>query len=132
VPGAKSISVVFQDASQGQIIVSTFSLTGGQWEAAPVPGTVISPTNTPTYVNYGGSAYDTIGGSIILGPASGGQITVTWAWASGSSASAGVTSQNLSGLAVSYTLMNIQTMNPTLQVVINNAAALSALALMKA
>ena len=126
----RSVTVQLQDSSQAQIFVQSFSLSGGSWNTppgSPVPGTVISPTSTPRYVNAAGTVYDTIGGTINLAPASGGQITITWTWAFGSSATATVTSQSLSGIAVSYSLAGTQTANPILTVITQNAASLEAM-----
>ena len=126
----RSVTVQLQDSSQAQIFVQSFSLSGGSWgtpPGSPVPGTVISPTSTPSYVNDAGTVYDTIGGTINLAPASGGQITITWSWAFGSSATASVTSQSLTGIAVSYSLAGTQTANPILSVITQNAASLEAM-----
>jgi hypothetical protein len=126
----RSITINLQDSSQAQIFLQSFSLTGGSWATppgTPVPGTTISPTSTPTYTNAAGTVYDTIGGTINLAPASGGQITITWSWAFGSGATATVTSQSLTGIAVTYTLQGTQTANPILEVLTQNAASLSAM-----
>lgn len=125
---AKSLKVIIQDSSQAQVYLQYSTLTGGQWESAPEPGTVISPTNTPSYVNFGTSPFDTIGGTIALAPASGGQISITWNWPAGSMASAQVSSNSLTGLAVAYTLTGTQTLSPTLQVLVTNASSLTQLA----
>jgi hypothetical protein len=126
----RSVTIQLQDSSQAQIFLQSFSLAGGSWQTppgTPVPGTVISPTSTPSYVNAAGTVYDTIGGTISLAPASGGQITITWSWSFGSSATASVTSQSLTGIAVSYSLAGTQTTNPTLSVITQNAASLEAM-----
>ncbi len=125
----RSVTIQLQDASQAQIFLQSYSLSGGSWATppgTPVPGTVISPTSTPSYVNAAGTVYDTIGGTINLAPASGGQITITWSWTFGSLVTASATSSSLSGIAVTYLLSGTQGTNPTLQVTTQNAASLEA------
>jgi hypothetical protein len=126
----RSVTISLQDSSQAQIFLQSFSLTGGTWATppgTPVPGTTISPTSTPTYVNAAGTVYDTIGGTINLAPASGGQIAITWTWAFGSGVTASVVSSSLTGIAVTYLLSGTATANPTLQVITQNATAAAAL-----
>jgi hypothetical protein len=125
----RSVTIQLQDASQAQIFLQSYSLSGGSWAnppGTPVPGTVISPTSTPSYVNAAGTVYDTIGGTINLAPASGGQITITWSWTFGSLVTASATSSSLSGIAVTYLLSGTQGTNPTLQVTTQNAASAEA------
>lgn len=126
----RSVTITMQDSSQAQVFLQSFSLTGGTWATPPgnpVPGTEINPTSIVSYTNAAGTVYDTIGGTINLAPASGGQITITWAWAFGSGVTASVTSQSLTGIAVSYALIGTATANPTLQVLTQNSAALTAM-----
>jgi hypothetical protein len=124
----RSLTVVVNNASDAQIAVNYGTLSGGDWEnnSQPVPGSVITPGQN-TFVNGAGDAFTVIGGSILLSPASGGTITITWAWPRGSGVTGSVTGNSLTGLAVASTVVNTQSMTPTMQVYITDSASLKAL-----
>jgi len=123
----RSITISIQDASGTTLTVNYGTLTGGTFDSAPVPGTTIQPGKVVSYVNGTTSIFTSLGGSILLTPASGGSISVNWNWPSGSSASGSVTAQSVNGLGVSYQMLNTQTNFPTLQVMITNAASFQAI-----
>lgn len=127
----KSVTIQIQDSSAAQLILATYSLTGGQWEAPPQPGTIIAPGQTVPFINVASTNFDSIGGNITLSPLSGGQISISWSFPFGSPVSSSVTSSSLSGIAVSSNTINGQTSNPTLQVLVSNSAAFAAFAEVK-
>lgn len=124
----RSLTVVVNDASDAQVAVNYGTLTGGDWEnnSSPVPGSVITAGQN-TFINGAGDAFTSLGGTILLTPASGGTITITWAWPRGSGVTGSVTGNSLTGLAVASTVVNTQSMNPTMQVYITDAASLAAM-----
>lgn len=125
----RSLTVVVNNASDAQIAVNYGTLTGGDWEnnTAPIPGSVITAGQN-TFINGAGDAFTVLGGTILLTPASGGTITVTWAWPRGSGVTGTTTGNSLTGLAVASTVVNTQSMNPTMQVYITDSASLAAIA----
>jgi hypothetical protein len=116
---ARSVTVDIADASPATLTMNFARLTGGQWEETPKPGSTIAPGGEVTYVNGVESNYDPLGGQVVLTPASGGMITIRWDWTFGSGVSGGVTTDSLSGLAVSYQWINTQSNNPTLQLTVS-------------
>ncbi|MES2207690.1 MAG: hypothetical protein V4525_12980 [Pseudomonadota bacterium] len=123
----RSITISIQDTSGATITVNYGTLTGGYFDPVPIPGTTIQPGTTVSYVNGANDNFTYPGGSILLTPASGGSISVNWNWPSGSLANGSVTTQSVSGLGVSYQMVNTQTNSPTLQVVISNASSFQAI-----
>jgi len=124
----RSLTVVVNNASDAQIAVNYGSLTGGDWEnnSAPVPGSIITAGQN-TFVNGAQDAFTVIGGTILLSPASGGTISINWTWPRGSGVTGSVTGNSLTGLAVTSAVINTQSMNPTLQVYVTDAASLKAM-----
>ena len=125
----RSLTVVVNNASDAQIAVNYGTLTGGDWESntAPVPGSVITAGQN-TFINGAADAFTVIGGTILLSPASGGTITITWSWPRGSGVTGSTTGNSLTGLGVASTVVNTQSMNPTMQVYITDSASLAAIA----
>lgn len=125
----RSLTVVVNNASDAQIAVNYGSLTGGDWEnnSAPVPGSVIT-AGSNTFTNGAQDAFTVIGGTILLSPASGGTITISWSWPRGSGVTGTTAGNSLTGLAVASTVVNTQSMNPTMQVYITDSASLMAMA----
>lgn len=123
----RSLTVVVNNASDAQIAVNYGQLTGGGWEngTQPVPGSVIS-AGSNTFINGAEDAFTSLGGTILLTPASGGTITLTWSWPRGSGVTGSTTGNSLTGLAVASTVINTQSMNPQMQVYITDSAALAA------
>jgi hypothetical protein len=124
---ARTITIVVNDASDASITLNYGQLTGGDWEdnTQPVPGTTISPGQN-TFVNGADNAFESLGGLILLTPASGGTITVTWSWPRGSGVTGTTTGNSLNGLAVTSSVINTQSMNPQMQVYITDSASLAA------
>jgi hypothetical protein len=124
----RSLTVVVNNASDAQVAVNYGTLTGGDWEnnTAPIPGSVISAGQN-TFVNGAGDAFTALGGTILLTPASGGTITITWSWPRGSGVTGTTSGNSRTGLAVASAVINTQSMNPTMQVYITDAASLSAM-----
>ncbi len=124
----RSLTVVVNNASDAQIAVNYGTLTGGDWEngTQPQPGSVIT-AGSNTFINGAGDAFTVIGGTILLSPASGGTITITWSWPRGSGVTGTTTGNSLTGLAVASTVVNTQSMNPTMQVYITDSASLTAM-----
>src|SRR5688572_9695758 len=124
----RSLTVAVNNASDAQIAVNYGSLTGGDWEnnSAPVPGSIITAGQN-TFVNGAQDAFTVIGGTILLSPASGGTISINWTWPRGSGVTGSVTGNSLTGLAVTSAVINTQSMNPTLQVYVTDAASLKAM-----
>ncbi|WP_260955656.1 hypothetical protein [Pseudomonas citri] len=117
----RSLTIEIFNASGADITVNYGLLTGGEWASAPVPGTVIEATTQQSYVNGVPNTLTALGGQLLLTPAAGGTINPTWNWPSGSPVSGSV-SNTATDLAVSNQIINAQTNNPTLQVIISNAS----------
>lgn len=120
---ARSLTVEIFNASDADIIVNYGLLTGGEWATTPVPGTSIGATPQQGYVNGVSSALSSLGGQIVLMPASGGSLSFAWNWPPGSPVS-GTVSSTATSLAVTNQVINTQTNNPTMQIVIANASTI--------
>jgi hypothetical protein len=120
----RTITISVSNASDAQVTVNFGTLTGGGWEnnTQPVPGSIIS-AGLNQYINGGDNAFESLGGKILLTPASGGTITIEWSWPRGSGVTGSTTGNSLTGLGVSSTVINQQTNNPTMQVIIADSAA---------
>lgn len=116
---ARSVTVDIADTSPATLTLNYVRLNGGQWQKTPEPGSTITPAGEVEYVNGVESNYETLGGQIVLTPASGGLITIKWDWSFGSGVSGGVRTESLTGLAVSYQWINAQSNHPVLQVTIS-------------
>lgn len=117
----RSLTIEIFNASGADITVNYGLLTGGEWTTPPAPGTVIPATGQQSYVNGVANTFTSLGGQILLTPAGGGSINPLWSWPSGSPVSGSV-NNTATELAVSNQIINPQTNNPTLQVIISNAA----------
>lgn len=119
----RTLTVQVNNVSEGDLGIGSAALTGGSWIGqAPVPGNVISPPGT-SFVNGASNIFTALGGTLQLAPASGGSITITWTWPHGMGVTTSATGNALVGLAVTSTVINTQTNNPTLQVYVNNSAS---------
>lgn len=124
----RSLTVVVNNSSDAQIAVNYGQLTGGDWEnnTQPIPGSVIV-AGANSFINGAGDAFTALGGTILLTPASGGTITLTWSWPRGSGVTGSTTGNSLTGLAVASTIINTQSMNPQMQVYITDSASFRAM-----
>lgn len=118
---ARSVTVSVLNASGQDLAVNYGLLTGGTWDNPPIPGSVISAAGQTTWVNGAANAFMPLGGTIVMSPASGGTITVSWNWGPGTAVSGSVNSVWTTGLAVTSQLVNTQTSSPMMQVIVTNA-----------
>lgn len=118
---ARSVTVSVLNASGQDLAVNYGLLTGGTWDNLPIPGSVISAAGQTTWVNGAANAFMPLGGTVLVSPASGGTISLSWNWGPGTPVSGSVTSQSTIGLAVTSQLVNTQTSSPTMQVIVTNA-----------
>ena len=118
----RSLTIMISNASGTDIIVNYGVLTGGSWSTAPVPGSDITPTGQQSYVNGVPDTFSALGGQIVLTPASGGTINLSWTWPAGSPVSDSVNTTAVNGLSAPSQLINTQTNHATLQVMITNAS----------
>jgi hypothetical protein len=72
--------IKIENTSQTALTLVRAHADVGAWETEPVPGAVIGPKTTETYVNYFDAHVFGHYGYIFLDPASGGQILVNWSW----------------------------------------------------
>jgi len=121
-PAVRSITVAIRNDSQQDVMIAYSQLTSGDWAngSPPVPGTVLGGEAT-IVVNEAHSAFTALGGSMTLTPASGGTVTVTWAWPRGMGVFGTATGLSLYGLALTSIVINGQTVNPQLQVYITDS-----------
>ncbi|HEX2094220.1 MAG TPA: hypothetical protein VHG28_17585, partial [Longimicrobiaceae bacterium] len=105
----RTLTVTVNNSSDAQIVVNYGQLTSGDWEddSQPIPGSVISAGQS-TFVNGADNAFEALGGSILLTPASGGTIQISWSWPRGSGVTGSTTSTSLTGLAVTSTVIDTQ------------------------
>jgi hypothetical protein len=122
----RTLTITVNNSSDAQLLVNYGQLTSGDWEddSQPIPGSIIS-AGQKTYVTGADNAFEELKGCILLSPASGGSITIEWLWPRGSGVSDKSTSTSLSGLAVTHTVIDTQTVNPKLQVLITDSASLA-------
>lgn len=120
------VTVSIFNVSGAAVSVNYGILTGGAWQTPPQPGTIISPTKNQDYVNGVTDTLTAMGGQILLSPAGGGTITLTWSFPA-SGPLTGTASNTASSLAVVTQLANTQTETPTMQVIITNASNTAAL-----
>ncbi|MFT4253012.1 MAG: hypothetical protein QM608_11055 [Caulobacter sp.] len=125
----RSLTIEIFNASGADITVNYGLLTGGEWEAAPIPGSVIASTQQQSYVNGVSNTLTALGGQIILTPASGGAINPSWSWPAGGPVSGSV-NNTATVLMVTNQFVNTQTNFPTMQVIIANAVTAAQLAAM--
>lgn len=118
----RSLTIELFNASGADIAIAYGMLTGGEWEAAPAPGTIIAATQKQSYVNGAANVFTSLGGQILLTPAAGGTISPSWSWASGGPVSGSVNNV-ASNLLVSSQFINVQSNSPIMQVLITNAAS---------
>ncbi|MFJ7793814.1 hypothetical protein [Pseudomonas sp. NPDC096950] len=118
---ARSLTVEIFNSSGADITVNYGLLTGGEWATSPVPGTVIRATQQQAYVNGVSNTLSSLGGQILLTPATGGSIAPVWNWPAGSPVSGSV-NNTATDLAITYQMVNTQTNNPTMQIVVANAS----------
>lgn len=123
---ARTLTIIVDNASDTEIVVDFGQLQNGDWEngAEPVPGSVIS-AGQQTFVTGADNPFEELVGTIQLTPANGGgPIVISWTWASGSEVTDTVTTTAaLNGLTVTSNLINMETMNPQLQVYITDSGA---------
>ncbi|MCC9622863.1 hypothetical protein LPB41_14305 [Thalassospira sp. MA62] len=124
---ARSVTINIGDYSAAEMILSYSTLDGGQWKEQPIPGSVIKPGDDKIYVNGADDTFTKLGGKIVLGPASGGQITITWSWAPQSGVEGSVETKSLNGIGTGFQWINEQSLRPTLQVTITPHDALATL-----
>jgi hypothetical protein len=117
----RSVTILILNSSGTDLILANFRLTGGSWEKQPVSGINIKPSDHHDFVNFTDRTFTNVGGTINLSPVNGGEISIQWNWAWGSSITGSSTGSNLNGIAVSSTIINPNTITPTLQVMIVNA-----------
>ena len=120
---ARSVTVTVLNASGADLASNYGMLTGGAWDNPPVPGSIVSTAGQTTWVNGAANAFMSVGGTILMSPASGGAISVSWNWGPGTAVSGSVDSMATAGLAVTSQLFNAQTSSPTMQVIVTNAAS---------
>jgi hypothetical protein len=117
------ITIDVQNGSSVDLGISQALLTAGNWVTpppAPIAGTVLGAGQT-SYVNSSGSTFGSAGGAIILVPASGGTINMSWSWTPGSPVIAYGLASGTSVVLLSYGVRNAQTFNPTVTFVIADA-----------
>ena len=121
----RTITVVINNSSDGDLGVVSGTLTGGNWVGPPpIPNQVLSAGQS-SFVDGGDNVFTSLGGEIDLVPASGGSISIKWNWPRGSGVSGTTTGNSLNGLAVSSTVINTQSNSPQMQVYITDAQALT-------
>lgn len=125
----RSVTVELFNASTAEIILNHGSLAGGVWDDnnQPQPGSTISRDSASSYVNGADDMSQALGGTILLTPASGGSITVTWAWPFGSGVSCTVAPNSLSGLAVTSAVFDQDSNTPILRVIVTTAIVIGQL-----
>jgi hypothetical protein len=126
---ARQVTIAISNASGATLNIGYSTLTGGGfWEPpGPTPGTPITPGGPPTsFVNGVGDTFSSLGGTLVINPASGGQITIGWGWAQGSGYTSSSTGTSLNGIGVSSLMSGTQSNQATLQVTVVNAAAFEA------
>ena len=124
----RSLTIVVNNASDAQVTVNYGQLTGGDWEnnSMPVPGSIIS-AGSNNFINGAENAFTALGGTILLTPASGGTITISWSWPRGSGVTGTTTGNSLTGLGVASTVINTQSNTPQMQVYITDSASLKSI-----
>jgi hypothetical protein len=76
-----------------------------------------------SFVNGGNR--DSLGGTIQLSSVAGGTITITWSWPLGGAVTGSASGTSLSGLSLKTGVVNKQSMTPTQQIFIGDAAQLA-------
>jgi hypothetical protein len=122
---ARSITIDIQDASGTSLTLNYGTLSSGNWETQPVPGSTIKPGDSSTFVNGATNNFASLGGTIFLTPASGGTITIGWSWPNGSPVTSTVPTTALSDIAVTHSLTNTNSDFPRLTVMVTNPKTLA-------
>jgi len=118
----RQVTLTVSDSSDTTMFVNSFNLTGGKWDPKnqPAPGDVISPGNLPNYINYTDQPFTSVGGTINLGPASGGTISINWSWPYGGSFQTSTSSTGTSNLKVTYQVSGQTSTTVNLQYIVSN------------
>ena len=116
----RALIIQIINSSDIAVIVNNGRLTGGDWDGPdPKPGDVIE-AGKASFVN--GGNHDSLGGTILLSSMAGGTITITWSWPFGGAVTGSASGTSLMGLSLKTGVVNKQSMMPTQQIFIGNAA----------
>lgn len=117
------ITISILNASSADLTVADGQLTGGAWRGPPpTPGATLS-TGPTTFVNTGQSPFSQVGGYIILTPAGGGSITLSWSWTRGVGLEAYGSVGGTSSLLLTYDPTNVSSFHPTVTYTITEPGA---------
>ncbi|MFY0638123.1 hypothetical protein [Maricaulis maris] len=118
-----SLTIEIQAASANPLVLTYGSLTGGEWDRIPTPGSTLEPGDSITYVNGVVSAYDALGGMISLSLPTGATFAIEFGWAVGGSVACTAEPANLETVAVNVELINTLSDEPTCAVTITDRRA---------
>lgn len=121
----REVLISVQNSSNAVLILTTYSLTNGQWDpnapnGLPQQGFQVGQGTTPIWGNYTPTPFTGVSGQMtFMGNSS--SVIVTWSWIYGSNPTANVTI-NGTTLTATVTLANPTTSTITAQVVITGNA----------
>ena len=120
----REVLISVQNSSNATLVLTTFSLTTGQWDPSapngvPTQGYQFQAT-TPVWGNYTPAPFTSVGGQMTF-QGNTALVTVTWSWNYGSNPTANVSVSGTT-LTATVTLANQTTNTVTAQVVITGNA----------
>ena len=114
------ITLTILNSSSADLSITDGELTAGIWLGpSPVPGKTLASGYT-SYVNASGSTFGSAGGYIVLTPAAGGTVNLSWGWTPKNGVIAYGSISGTSALVLAYSITNASTYNPTVTYVITD------------
>jgi hypothetical protein len=118
------ITVTILNSSSAQLVLTQGALTAGVWDGQPpVPGTTLDAGAT-SFVNDSETSFGGAGGYILLTPAGGGSVSLSWTWSPGQPLVAYGSLSGTSAILLSYSVTGVSTFHPTVTYVITDPGGL--------
>lgn len=116
---AKAVQITISNGSGATLTINLGYLTGGIWDNPPVSGSTILSGDERTFTNGASDNFTSLGGEILLTPATGGSVTVSWTWPFGTVVSGFCKANN--GPQCASTFAGTQTNFPLLTVDVSSS-----------
>ena len=107
-----TVTVIVGNSSPTTFVLDYATLTDGEWDMPPEAGSTISPGDQVAYKD-GSTSPGPLGGQIVLTAASGGQLTISFAWDGEGQPDCNASLDGTSTLSVETQTINDQSANPT-------------------
>jgi hypothetical protein len=117
------VTITISNSSSAALTIADGELTGGVWLGSPPgPGATLA-TGSTSFANAGQSTFQEVGGYMLLTPAGGGSLSLSWDWSPGQGLTAYGNVLGTNALALTSGVTNGSTFEPTVTYVITNASS---------